>query len=104
MAGAHNDINVLQRSPVFTRLTEGHAPVVNFEINGHPAPKRTTSPMVYVHLGLYLRRQFPTVLQAHFAKCQEACQKDVEQAFRVLSVLLLLGTFLFLGRNLGCGE
>jgi hypothetical protein len=34
MSNSHNDINVLQRSPIITRLAEGQAPQVNYSING----------------------------------------------------------------------
>jgi hypothetical protein len=33
MAGSHNDINVLHRSSVLSRLVEGNAHVVSYEIN-----------------------------------------------------------------------
>jgi hypothetical protein len=35
MAGSHNDINVLQRSPLFGRLADDNVPSVSFEVMGH---------------------------------------------------------------------
>ena len=35
LPGSLNDINVLNRSHVFTLLANGHAPPVNYIINGH---------------------------------------------------------------------
>ena len=35
MPSSHNDINILQRSPLFARLAKGQALEVNYTINGH---------------------------------------------------------------------
>jgi hypothetical protein len=39
MEGSHNDINVLQPSPVFRRLADDNAPSVGFEVMGHAYTK-----------------------------------------------------------------
>jgi hypothetical protein len=41
MADSHNDINMLQRfSPVSSRLVEGKAPMMSYEINGNAYKKQ----------------------------------------------------------------
>ncbi|XP_038699066.1 putative nuclease HARBI1 [Tripterygium wilfordii] len=87
MPGSLNDINVLQRSPVFGALANGRAPEANYTINGHQYNMG-----YYLADGIYPRwstfvktipcPQCPK--RKHFAKMQEAARKDVERAFGVL--------------------
>ena len=85
--GTLNDINVLDRSPVFDDVEKGNAPKVNFFVNGHKY-----NMTYYLADGIY--PSYPTFVKSIrlpiteqdklFAKYQEACRKDVERAFGVL--------------------
>ncbi|XP_048635061.1 putative nuclease HARBI1 [Brassica napus] len=85
--GTLNDINVLDRSPVFDDIIQGHAPAVTYYVNG-----REYHLAYYLTDGIYPK--WATFIQSIrepqgpkavlFAKHQEAIRKDVERAFGVL--------------------
>uniref|UniRef100_A0A0D3E0K5 DDE Tnp4 domain-containing protein n=1 Tax=Brassica oleracea var. oleracea TaxID=109376 RepID=A0A0D3E0K5_BRAOL len=82
-----NDINVLDRSPVFDDILEGRAPRVKYMVNGHMYKLA-----YYLTDGIYLKWSTfiqsitlpQTPQQELFAKVQETTRKDVERAFGVL--------------------
>ncbi|XP_056843104.1 uncharacterized protein LOC108832436 [Raphanus sativus] len=85
--GTLNDINVLDRSPVFDDIIEGRAPRLEYVVNGHKYKLA-----YYLTDGIYPK--WSTFIQSIsrpqgpkarlFAKKQEAARKDVERAFGVL--------------------
>nr|VDD56019.1 unnamed protein product [Brassica oleracea] len=85
--GTLNNINVLDRSPVFDDILQGRAPKVNFKVNGH-----NYRMAYYLSDGIYPK--WSTFIQSIplpqgpkaelFAERQESTRKDVERAFGVL--------------------
>ncbi|XP_056843307.1 uncharacterized protein LOC108808770 [Raphanus sativus] len=82
-----NDLNVLDRSPVFDDIIEGRAPRLEYVVNGHKYKFA-----YYLTDGIYPK--WSTFIQSItrpqcekarlFAKRQESARKDVERAFGVL--------------------
>jgi hypothetical protein len=87
MPGSCNDINVLQKSPVFSPFLKGEAAPVSFTVNGH-----TYDMGYYLADGIYPNwSAFVKTISnpmdtkaARFAKEQESARKDIERAFGVL--------------------
>ncbi|XP_056841770.1 uncharacterized protein LOC130494941 [Raphanus sativus] len=82
-----NDINVLDRSPVFDDIINGQAPQVTYSVNGREyrlAYYLTDD--IYPKWATFIQSiPLPQSPQAVlFAKRQEAVRKDVERAFGVL--------------------
>ncbi|KAK9289726.1 hypothetical protein L1049_007885 [Liquidambar formosana] len=85
-----NDLNMLERSFVFSNLAQGRTPLVNYSINGHNYTMR-----YYLTDGIYLQwSTFVKIIPSlkgnknkMFAKAQESARKDVERAFRDIDTL-----------------
>ncbi|CAH9119526.1 unnamed protein product [Cuscuta europaea] len=87
MAGTNNDVNFLDRSPLFDDLVNDRSPLCNYVVNGH-----------HYNMGYYLSDgiypEYATLIQTIsnpsslkeklFARHQESVRKDVERAFGVL--------------------
>ncbi|KAL1216804.1 hypothetical protein V5N11_025296 [Cardamine amara subsp. amara] len=83
----YNDLNVLDRSPVFDDILEGRAPKVSYFVNGcqyHMAYYLTDGiyPKCATFIQSISRPQGPKA--SLFANCQEGVRKDIERAFGVL--------------------
>jgi hypothetical protein len=75
MAGSNNDINMLHRTSLFSRLTKCTSPQISYVINDNPEATDTFVKTVRNPVDKKCKR---------FAKEQEAPTKDVERAFGVL--------------------
>jgi hypothetical protein len=87
MPGSNNDINVLQCSPIFSKLVEGHAPPVDFVINGrHYNKGYYLTDGIYLKWATFVKTISGPILpeEMKFVKAQEGCRKYVERAFGVL--------------------
>jgi hypothetical protein len=87
LTGSNNDINVLDKSFIFTKLAQGRGPRVNYSINGHDYTMGCyLADDIYPQWSTFVKT-ISTPLGAkkkHFAAAQESARKDVEHAFGVL--------------------
>ncbi|XP_061944627.1 uncharacterized protein LOC133668691 [Populus nigra] len=87
MPGSLNDINVLDRSPIFAALAEGRTAPVNYTINGHEYTMGYyLADEIYPNWSTFVKTISRPLgaKRKYFASKQESARKDVERAFGVL--------------------
>jgi hypothetical protein len=83
LPGSLNNVNILQRSPIFRKRVNGEATTCNFTVNGH---QYTTGyyqvDKIYPKWFTFVKTIAKTAIKmkAHFIKMQEAARKDIERA------------------------
>jgi Plant transposon protein len=85
--GALNDINVLDRSPLFFNAVQGEAPRVEFNVNGNEhSVAYWLADGIYPKYACFVKTipNATTAMQKFFATAQEAKRKDIERAFGIL--------------------
>jgi Plant transposon protein len=85
--GSLNDINVLDRSPLFYNAVRGDAPRVDFTVNHHQHSQAYwLADGIYPTYACFVKTipKPSTRMQKHFATAQEAKRKDIERAFGIL--------------------
>ncbi|XP_057760907.1 uncharacterized protein LOC130981326 [Arachis stenosperma] len=107
VSGSNNDINVLDRSPMFDDIINDHALEVNYTINGN-----NYTMGYYLVDGIYPEWAIFVKLISKpqgekrklFAQYQERQRKDVERAFGVLQACfaIIRGPARFLGKEEAC--
>lgn len=87
LPGSHNNINILDCSPLFRNLMNGTGPEVEFWVNGNTYKNGYyLADGIYPNWGALLKiiSQPQDQKQNFFEKMQEAAWRDVERAFGVL--------------------
>ena len=85
--GSNNDINIIDRSPLMSKLLKGVAPHVQYQVNGNDySMAYMLVDGIYPNWPVFLKTisQPQGQMQQNYAKLQEATRKDVERAFGVL--------------------
>ena len=89
MAGGHNDINVLDHSPLFDRILHGRDVQTDYVVNGrHSSLGYYLTDGIYPKYATFVQAINPpiTAKERLFTKRHEAARKDVERAFGVLQI------------------
>ncbi|XP_071687238.1 protein ALP1-like [Rutidosis leptorrhynchoides] len=87
MAGANNDINVLNASPLFNSIKDGTAPPSPFDVNGHHYDRGYyLGDGIYLDWAMLVKAPHSPIdePQKKIKRFQESARKDIECAFGVL--------------------